>query len=132
MAITYRDQKSLDAHLVIDLYNRSTLGERRPVDKPDIFQGMIDNASILISAWDNEKLIGIARALSDFTYVTYLADLAVDENYQHQGIGKKLIDEVQARTHAECMLVLLAAPKAQDYYPKIGFTANPRGWVLKK
>lgn len=131
MPITYSTDASLDVTQVIDLYNRSTLGERRPVDKPEIFQGMIDNASIMVTAWDGKKLVGISRALSDFVYVTYLSDLAVDEAYQQRGIGKQLIELTQAQTSPECMMVLLAAPKANDYYPKLGFTHNPRAWMLK-
>jgi ribosomal protein S18 acetylase RimI-like enzyme len=131
MPITYSADLSLDVFQVIDLYNRSTLGERRPVDKPDVFQGMIDNASILVTAWDDKKLVGIARSLSDFVYVTYLSDLAVDEAYQQQGIGKQLIELTQAQASPSCMMVLLAAPKANDYYSKLGFTPNPRGWMLK-
>lgn len=131
MPITYSTDAPVDVLQVIDLYNRSTLGERRPVDKPDVFQGMIDNASIFVTAWDDKKLVGIARSLSDFVYVTYLSDLAVDESYQHQGIGKQLIAFTQAQTSPACMMVLLAAPKANDYYPKLGFSPNPRGWMLK-
>ena len=131
MPITYSTDAPVNVLQVIDLYNRSTLGERRPVDKPEVFQGMIDNASIFVTAWDDKKLVGIARSLSDFVYVTYLSDLAVDENYQQQGIGKKLIALTQAETSPECMMVLLAAPKANDYYSKLGFTPNPRGWMLK-
>jgi len=131
MAIIYRDDAQLNVEHVIELYKKSTLGERRPIDRPDIFAGMISNADIIITAWDGDNLIGISRALTDFTYVTYLADLAVDEAYQHQGIGKKLIDETQKRTEPQCMMVLLAAPNANDYYPKIGFTHNPRAWMLK-
>lgn len=92
---------------------------------------MIANADIIISAWHDEKLVGISRALTDYTYVTYLADLAVDEEYQQQGIGKQLIEETQKRTEPECMMVLLASPKANDYYPKLGFVHNPRAWMLK-
>ncbi len=131
MNIIYRDDALFTVEQVIELYKKSTLGERRPVDRPDIFLGMIANADIIISAWHDEKLIGISRALTDYTYVTYLADLAVDEEYQHQGIGKQLIDETQKRTEPECMMVLLASPKANDYYPKLGFTHNPRAWMLK-
>lgn len=131
MAIEYRTDATPEVNQVIDLYKSSTLGARRPVDKPEVFQGMIDNANIVITAWDNNKLVGIARALSDLVYVTYLADLVVHENYQQQGIGKQLLDLTQAQTSPDCMMVLLAAPQANDYYPKLGFTHNPRAWMLK-
>lgn len=131
MSIEYRSDAILDVQQVIDLYNSTTLGARRPVDKPDVFREMIDKSTIVITAWDDEKLVGLARALSDLVYVTYLADLVVHENYQQQGIGKKLIDLTQAQAAPECMLVLLAAPLANDYYPKLGFTHNPRAWMLK-
>lgn len=130
MQITYCDDAHLSVEQVIDLFKKSTLGERRPVDRPDVFAAMITNADIIISAWHGEKLVGIARSLTDFSYVTYLADLAVDENYQQQGIGKQLIAETQKRTEPDCMLVLLSAPKANDYYPKLGFRHNPRAWML--
>ena len=131
MSITYRDDAVLTPEEAIALYQKSTLGERRPVDRPDVFAGMLKNANLIVTAWDDSRLVGIARSLTDFTYVTYLADLAVDVDYQHQGIGKQLITETQRRVEPECMMVLLAAPKANDYYPKLGFTHNPRAWMLK-
>ena len=114
----------------IALFERSTLAERRPVHRPDIFAGMLANSSLLLSAWSGDILIGLARTLTDFSYAAYLADLAVDESFQRRGIGKRLIDETRARLQPECMLVLLAAPKANDYYPQQGFEHNPRAWVL--
>lgn len=131
MTIEYRDDARLDTEEAIDLYRRSTLGERRPVDRPDIFEGMLKNASLVISAWDGKRLVGIARTLSDYSYVAYLADLAVDAEYQKRGIGKRLIEETRRHLAPECMIVLLAAPKANDYYPKLGFEHNPRAWMLR-
>lgn len=131
MMIEYSDGAKISVEQAIDLYNRSTLGERRPVGRPDIFAGMLKNADILISAWHGKQLVGIARTLTDFTYVAYLADLAVDESCQKQGIGKRLLQETQERLGAECMLVLLAAPKANTYYPKLGFEHNPRAWMWR-
>lgn len=131
MDITYRDDAAITVEDAITLYQRSTLGERRPVDRPDIFEGMLRNANLIITAWDGERLVGISRSLTDFTYVTYLADLAVDAAYQRHGIGKQLIYETKRRIGRECMVVLLAAPKANDYYPKLGFEHNPRAWVLR-
>jgi predicted N-acetyltransferase YhbS len=93
---------------------------------------MLANANLTISAWDGENLIGISRSLTDFAYVAYLADLAVDEHYQRQGIGKRLIEETQERLEPGCMIVLLAAPKANTYYEHLGFEHNPRAWIMKK
>ncbi|MBI3481315.1 MAG: GNAT family N-acetyltransferase [Nitrosomonadales bacterium] len=130
MDIIYRDDAKITVEAAIDLYKRSTLGERRPVDRPDIFAGMLDHASITLTAWHGERLVGISRALTDFSYVAYLADLAVDAAYQRRGIGKRLIEETKSRLGRECMIVLLAAPDANAYYAKIGFEHNPRAWVL--
>lgn len=131
MKIEYRDDAKISVEVGIDLYKKSTLGERRPIDHPDIFEGMLNNANLTISAWHEQRLIGIARSLTDFTYVAYLADLAVDAEYQKQGIGEQLIEETKRRLGGDCMIVLLAAPKANDYYPKLGFEHNPRAWTLK-
>lgn len=131
MKIEYRDDADIGVQAAIDLYKRSTLGERRPVDRPDIFEGMLENANLTVSAWSGNRLVGIARSLTDFTYVAYLADLAVDAEYQKRGIGKRLIEETRRRLKPECMIVLLAAPKANEYYPKLGFEHNPRAWVLR-
>lgn len=131
MNIDYRDNAECSVEQAIDLFIRSTLGERRPVDRPDIFSGMLNNANLILTAWDGPHLVGIARSFTDFTYVTYLADLAVDESYQRQGIGKRLIEETKKRLKPECMIVLLAAPKANEYYSQLGFEHNPRAWILK-
>jgi predicted N-acetyltransferase YhbS len=131
MGIEYHDNATISLADAIDLYNRSTLGERRPVDRPDIFEGMLKNANLTITAWDGTRLVGIARSLTDFTYVAYLADLAVDSECQKQGIGKRLIEETKRRLKPECMIVLLSAPKANEYYPKLGFEHNPRAWMLR-
>ncbi len=131
MDIDYRVNIPVTVEAAIELYNRSTLGERRPVDRPDIFEGMLKHANLTITAWHGERLVGISRSLTDWSYVAYLADLAVDAEYQKQGIGKRLIEETRQRLWPECMIVLLAAPLANEYYPKLGFEHNPRAWVLK-
>jgi GNAT superfamily N-acetyltransferase len=130
MNIDYRHDAVVSVAQAVDLYQRATLGERRPVHRPDIFEGMLRHADVLVTAWAGEQLVGVCRTLTDFTYVAYLADLAVDEAYQHQGVGSRLIEETRSRLEPECMVVLLAAPKAHDYYPKVGFEHHPRAWVL--
>ena len=128
--ITYTDHANIDPEQAIDLYTRSTLGERRPIHSIETFAAMLANANLTISAWDGEKLVGISRSLTDFAYVAYLADLAVDEHYQQQGIGKQLIEKTKEHLKPSCMIVLLAAPKANTYYEHLGFEHNPRAWTM--
>jgi predicted N-acetyltransferase YhbS len=129
--ITYRTGNDVDVSAMIDLYEASTLGARRPVGDRLRMAAMLKNASIMITAWDGDLLVGISRALSDFSYVTYLSDLAVRLSHQRSGIGKELIRRTQEAAGPNAYLILLAAPGAADYYPHIGFTHHPRAWLLK-
>jgi predicted N-acetyltransferase YhbS len=131
MSISYRLGNRLDLDEVIDLYRASTLGERRPVDDRDCMEQMIATASLVVTAWDGDLMVGISRSLTDFCYVAYLADLAVRRSHQRQGIGKELIRRTQAALGPNATLVLLAAPAAAEYYPHVGFTHHPRAWVLR-
>jgi GNAT superfamily N-acetyltransferase len=128
--ITYRQDKSIDLDTFIDVYRRSTLGERRPIHHRAVMAAMLKHADILISAWDGQLLVGLARTLTDYEYVAYLADLAVDTAYQRQGIGRELIRLTRDALKPTCFITLLAAPTANEYYPKVGFTHNPRAWML--
>jgi ribosomal protein S18 acetylase RimI-like enzyme len=91
---------------------------------------MIKNADIIVTAIANEKIVGVARAVTDFSYCCYLSDLAVDASFQHQGIGKRLIQKVREQLGSKCKMMLLSAPAAIEYYPKIGFMQHPSAWVL--
>jgi predicted N-acetyltransferase YhbS len=125
----YRVGNNLDLDEVIELYRASTLGERRPVDERERMRRMLAHANLVITAWDGELLVGISRSLTDFTYVTYLADLAVRQSHQRQGIGKELVRRTKEESGPQTKIVLLSAPKAVDYYPHIGFTRHPQAWV---
>jgi GNAT superfamily N-acetyltransferase len=132
MPIDYDGERSITSAEFVDVLRRSSLGERRPIDDPDCIDGMLAHANLLWTAWDADKLIGVARSVTDFSYCCYLSDLAVDLAYQHQGIGKELIRRTQAKLGPKCKLILLAAPKAVSYYPKIGFAQHNSAWVLDR
>lgn len=128
--ITYKTGNDLDLDAVIELYRASTLGERRPVDERERMRLMLQNANLVITAWDGDLLVGISRSLTDFTYATYLSDLAVRRSHQRQGLGKELMRLTQAAA-PQAMVILLAAPAAEKYYPHVGFTHHPQAWVLR-
>ena len=128
--ISYRTGNDIDLDEMIELYVDSTLGERRPVGERERMGRMLEEANLVITAWDDTLMVGISRSVTDWVYCTYLSDLAVRADYQGKGIGKELVRRTRAET-PEAMVILLAAPNAVDYYPKIGMTRHESAWILR-
>lgn len=128
--IEYKLTPDLDVDLAHELYVASTLGERRPVDDRARFEAMLRSANLTITAWDGELLVGISRSVTDWVWFTYLSDLAVRVSYQKQGIGKELMRRTQEAAPLANVL-LLAAPKARQYYGHVGFTQLDNAWILR-
>lgn len=127
--ISYHTGNDIDLDEMIDVYVDSTLGERRPVEDRDRMARMLEEANLVITARDGETMVGVSRSVTDWVYCTYLSDLAVRSAYQGQGIGKELVRLTRQAT-PQASVILLAAPKAVDYYPKIGMTRHDSAWVL--
>lgn len=127
--IQYQREEKISVEEFREVLVNSTLGERRPIDTPERLAQMLKHGNLIITARLNEKLIGISRALSDFAFCTYLSDLAVDEKYQKMGIGKELI-RLTKLAAPQAKLILLAAPQAVNYYPKIGMDKWEQCYVL--
>jgi GNAT superfamily N-acetyltransferase len=130
MNIVYFDNIIPEAEVIIDLY--ISAGLRRPVKDIQRIKKMYEYSNLIITAWDGEKLVGIARALTDFCYCCYLSDIAVRKEYQNQGIGKKMIECIRNKIGEETSLLLLAAPDAMEYYPKIGFEKIENGFIIRR
>lgn len=119
----------LDVDEVLRVYRESGLGERRPIADTDRMAAMVRNANLVLTCRIDGELVGIARSISDFCYVTYLSDIAVSRAHQRSGIGRALIDATQKEA-PQAKIVLLSAPAATDYYPHIGFSQHNSAWVL--
>lgn len=130
MSITYSLDTKITPAQFIDVLNRTSLGERRPLDEADVVQGMVDNCNVMITAWDGDELIGVCRGQTDFSWYCYISELAVDEKIQKQGIGKQMLQLCQDQLGPRCKILLLAAPDAKDYYSHIGFDHSPRCYYL--
>ena len=128
--LTYTSDRTVTLDEFREILIRSTLGERRPIEDDSVIEGMIKNSNLVVTCWDEDQLVGIARSVTDFHYCCYLSDLAVDQSYQGRGIGKRLVDETACRLGDSCSVILLSAPAAVDFYPGIGFEKHPQAWVL--
>ena len=129
--VRYAVGESISVDQFIDVLRRSTLAERRPVDDRDCLAGMLRHADLLVTAWEQDLLVGVARSVTDFNYCCYLSDLAVDQEHQQTGIGRELIRRTREQLGSGCMVILLSAPAATGYYPRIGFRLHGSAWVLR-
>lgn len=115
---------------IIEFYDSS--GIKRPTKNSKRITKMYENSNLVITAWLNNELIGISRSITDFCYACYLSDLAVKSEYQKNGIGKKLIELTKKNIGEKTALILLSAPIAMKYYPKIGFEKIDNGFIIRR
>jgi GNAT superfamily N-acetyltransferase len=127
--IEYKIENDLSVEEFRTVLVNSTLGQRRPVDEPGRLAGMLEHGNLILTARENGRLVGVSRSLTDYSFCTYLSDLAVDEAYQKKGIGKELIRQTKLAAPS-ARLILLAAPAAISYYPKIGMKQFEHCFVL--
>ena len=128
--IEYRENQQLEPVEIARLFEAS--GIRRPTKDIPRIAKMFANANVVISAWDGARLIGVCRALTDYSYCCYLSDLAVDVSYQKHGIGRELIRRTQSIIGEEVSLILMSAPGAMAYYPKLGFALADNAYVIRR
>jgi ribosomal protein S18 acetylase RimI-like enzyme len=130
MHLTYHINKTVSAGEVADLFRDS--GIKRPVDDISRIEKMLENANLIVTAWDGDKLVGIARCLTDFSWSCYLADLAVAAQHQRRGIGKELIARIREYLGEGVMILLIEAPTAKGYYGQAGFTKSECAWIIER
>ena len=130
MELIYRIDITPDTDQIIDVYNSS--GINRPTVDKERIKKMYDNSNLIVTAWDNDKLVGISRSLTDYCYCCYLSDLAIRKDYQKRGIGKNLIEITKNEIGEQTALILLSAPIAMDYYPKVGFQKIDNAFSIKR
>lgn len=130
MEIEYRHDKVPTADEVIALYRDAGLA--RPVDDTERMKKMLSHSNLFVTAWQDEILIGLARSLTDWGFCCYLSDLAVRKTFKKRGIGKRLIQLTKERIGEQSLLLLLAAPTAMEYYPKVGFEKCENSFIIKR
>ncbi|HEY5826095.1 MAG TPA: GNAT family N-acetyltransferase [Cyclobacteriaceae bacterium] len=130
MEITYKSDIIPTADQIIELYDNA--GLPRPTNDKERIQKMYENSNLIITAWDNEKLVGVSRSITDWSWSCYLADLAIREEYKKSGIGKKLVELTKEKVGEQTMVLLLSVPTAMSYYPKIGFSKEDRSFIIHR
>lgn len=130
MPLEYRINAPLTAEQLSDLFVRATI--RRPTDDLERIGRMIANANLTVTAWDSDRLVGVARCLTDFSWCCYVSDLAVDAACHRSGIGRELMRRVCAEVGDGAAVTLASAPEALEYYPKIGMEKMDNAFIIKR
>ena len=128
MDIKYSFDKRPSVDQIIELYDSA--GLPRPTNDKERIQKMFESSNLIVTAWDNDLLIGVSRSITDWVWSCYLADLAIHPDYQKDGIGKKLVQLTKDKLGDESMMLLLSVPTAMEYYPKIGMTKEDRAFTI--
>ena len=118
--IQYHTDRKVDVPAFKDILERSGLAPRRPVGDPARLARMLAAYNLVLTAWRAGELVGIATCWTDYAHSAYLADLAVAADCQHGGVGRKLVELARATVGPQVTLLLLSAPGAVGFYPRIG------------
>lgn len=132
MSIIYRKVDRLDPGAFIDILTRSGLAERRPTGDRERIARMLAGSNLIVVAYESGTLVGVARSITDYAYCCYLSDLAVDKNYQGQGIGKRLIAETRQAAGPETMCLLVSAPDSIGFYEAIQMPRQSRAFMFNR
>jgi predicted N-acetyltransferase YhbS len=130
MGIEYKHTITPTPEQIIELYDNS--GLPRPTNDKERIKKMYENSNLVVTAWDNELLVGVSRSITDWVWSCYLSDLAVREEYKKAGIGRKLINLTKEKVGEQAMVLLLSVPTAMEYYPKIGFTKQESSFIMNR
>lgn len=110
------DRDHIDWHLLADIFEKAPFSRR----DPDELRKAFEHSSVSCFAYEGEKLIGSARAISDEVYYACIFDVVVALEYQGQGIGKALMEALLQKLPLE-KIYLTAPPDKHGFYKKFGF-----------
>ena len=130
MNITYSFEKRPTADEIIELYDNT--GLPRPTHDKERIQKMFDNSNLIVTAWDEDLLVGVSRSITDWVWACYLSDLAVRHDYKNEGIGRQLINLTKEKVGDQSMVLLLSVPTAMEYYPKVGFEKQESSFIINR
>jgi len=135
VTVLYAREQDLSVAEFSRVLDESGLGATRPLDDPARIEEMLRGANLIVTArldGPKRELVGVARAITDFSWCCYLPELAVSRSAQGLGVGKGLIDELRRQAGPRVSLVLQSMPDATGFYEKIGMPRMPDGFMFKR
>lgn len=126
--MNYRIQencKSIDWQNVRDILKNVGMGYY----EPDLHKKAFENSHAVVFVFSEDKMIGFGRAISDGAYQAAIYDIAILPEYQNQGIGKIIMNQIMKKI-SNCNTILYASPGKEGFYKKLGFSFMKTGMAL--
>ena len=128
-SLTLRDTlEGLTPARIATLYRRAPL--LRKTDNPEALWRTFENSSLVLTLWERDRLVALARVLTDGEQTSYLCDLAVEPDEQGAGVGKRMVDEILSRCEGT-ELILRDSDLSTGFYERLGFQPVDNAWVRK-
>lgn len=97
--------------------------------EPELHRKAFENSHTAVFVYDEDQLVGFGRAISDDAYQAAVYDMAVAPEYQRQGIGTTIMEQILGRVR-QCNVILYAAVGKEQFYEKIGLRRMKTGMAL--
>ena len=128
--VQYKRDASITSDQVKNLYDDAgwfTYTE----DMPRLMEG-IGRSLYTVTAWDNDRLVGLIRVVGEGLTIIYIQDLLVLQTHRRKGIGTKLVRLVCEEYSGARQKVLLTedAPEMRAFYQSLGFEPCDRGRLV--
>ncbi|MGH7166694.1 MAG: GNAT family N-acetyltransferase [Nitrospiraceae bacterium] len=120
--ITFSERKDFDLAQLVRLYDQAPWAKGRTLEDA---RRMLDQTDLAISASDGPRMVGFGRVLTDYVYRASIWDVIVDSTYQGQEIGTQIMQHILQHPDLKRVeLFWLCTRDKQDFYEKLGFSAN--------
>ncbi|MBZ2200956.1 GNAT family N-acetyltransferase [Lentilactobacillus hilgardii] len=113
--------KQLTLKELLGLYKTADFAREKLDDDPKRLQMMLDHTKLLVTLRDDDRLIGMARCLTDFEYSCYLSEIVILPDYRGQGMGKRLLQSIHDYLGERVAVTLRADPGAIGFYSEVGY-----------
>lgn len=107
------------------------VGWNDKTDDIDRLKTMVENSQIVVTAWDEETMVGFARCTTNYLFNGQINNVVVDSKYGRKGIGKVLIDTI-VDSSKQVTYMLRGSIRNENFYRSLGFEDGPISFIYKR
>jgi ribosomal protein S18 acetylase RimI-like enzyme len=127
--IMYNTDKKVDYDRLKTLFNE--VGWNDKTDDINRLKTMVENSQIVVTAWDEDTMVGFARCTTDYVFNGQINNVVVDSKYRKKGIGKVLIDTI-LDSSKQVTYMLRGSIRNENFYRSLGFEDGPISLIYRR